>query len=305
MTETTNKCYWLSKTNWVGILTLIIAILGILPGHTVIPPEWFPWIMLLQSIMVLILRYLTNQPLNSPIQGLGSMKLWSLLLILLVLPASLLADEVAVLVDDTKPGTYLLTVGADGSVSVNPIRVVRPGGNPTPPTTPTEPTALQKTVQTIATDTLSKPGATKQTGAGLSAAYSAVSSEIKSGSISVTRPNNGDPSDAERALSLALNMVLSRNSSPEDRAAWGHFRDSISVTLTRMANNGDLTTSTQWATTLNDIHKGIDAATGVDIDVGSLQATDPSKAGILDGIDLAQIIELIKLILEILKAFKT
>ena len=233
------------------------------------------------------------------------MKLWSLLLLLLVLPASLFADEVAVLVDDTKPGTYLLTVGADGSVAVNPIRVVRPGNAPSPPDTPTTPTEWQKTVQTIATDTLAKPGATKQTGAGLSAAYSAVSSEIKAGNISVTRPNNGNPSDAERALSMALNMVVARASSPEDRAAWEHFRDSISVTLTRMANNGDLVTAAQWTRTLDDIHNGIDAATGVDINVNSLKATDPAQAGILEGIDLAKIIELIKLILEILKAFKS
>jgi hypothetical protein len=234
------------------------------------------------------------------------MKRAFVLALLLALPAALPAQTIDA--SGLKDGTYTYKVVVAGGeiTSMVPTRVIvlSPTDPSQPPPAPTDPTELEKSVKLIATDTLAKQGSTKQTGAALSAVYSALSSEIKAGSISVIR-NGQNPSDAERALSLGLNLALSKSATAADKEAWGHFRTSVSVMLTQMANQGDLGNAAQWSSTLNQIHKGIDSATGVEIDVTELNATDPAQAGILEGIDLAKIIELIKLLLELFKAFKS
>lgn len=241
------------------------------------------------------------------------------LLVLLATPALLNAQQLDA--TDLADGKYNYEIEVRGGkvVAISPTQVFKltppgqpqPTPDPTPP--PVDPTSIENSVKTITLDTLKKPGATKQTAAGLSAAYSAVSAAVSDGSLSVVPPAPGELSDAQKALGLAIGIVLGR-ANATDRAAWEQWRVAIGTTLTQMANNGDLSTKAQWAKALDQIHKGIDGATGVPINVASLQRVTPAAAaqalqaahgqGILDGIDIATIIELIKLILELFKLFK-
>jgi hypothetical protein len=222
-------------------------------------------------------------------------------LLLLLTPLSILAQNTTIDASGVQAGSkYILTVNADGTVSVSPTQVVKlanlpngPSPNPQPQPGPLAPTvALSKQ---LAEQALAKPGATKQTGAGLSAVYSAVSREINTGGL--------DPKLATAAIALGVNEVF-KSAAPDDKAAWLVYSTSISRAISEASVNGDLATTGRWVATLDEFHKGIDLATGFPVEIGTLATTDPRTAGILDGIDLAQLIELIKLIMEIIKAFK-
>jgi hypothetical protein len=232
-----------------------------------------------------------------------------LLVGLLLLPAGhLQADEVAVMIDGNKPGSYLLTVAVDGSVTVNPIRVVRPGQTPTPPDKPDQPppTPFELEVERV-TNTALAAGASKVTAAALSSVYSLVSVEVAEGRIT--------PANALPAVSAATNAVLAAQA---DRATWSPWRTSVSGALTTLAQQGALSTKEQYASALKQIATGINSATGVTVDpsdalkqptseraIRAIQASLERRGqlGILDGIDLAKLIELIKLVMELLKLF--
>ena len=231
------------------------------------------------------------------------------LLLLLTVPLTAIAQTVDAsnLTDGTY--TYKVTVAGGEITSMVPTRViVLTPTDPTQPIPPTDPTSIEASIKEIALDTLSKPGATAQSAAGFSAVYSLLASEIKAGNISVVRPTNGTPSDAEQALTRALNLVSNRIANAQDRAAWDHFRTSVSITLAQMVNQGDLRTAAQWTAALTQIHQGIDAATGNPIDPRALASVDPNQAGILDGFDIEKLkalIDLIKTLMELFKSFKS
>src|SRR5688572_17931893 len=88
-----------------------------------------------------------------------------------------------------KPGTYILTVAADGTVSVsgptNLVRLADLGGPNPPPVDPVlSPFAQEVQRQTAA---VLQAGGSKTTGAALSAVYSLVSEGIADGSIAVDK----------------------------------------------------------------------------------------------------------------------
>jgi hypothetical protein len=292
------KNWWLSKTNWVGMLSLLIAILAILPGHSaIIPADWLPYIMFVQAVLVLVLRYITDQPLNSPMQGLSKMKLWSLLFLLFALAAPLAsAEEVAILVDSAKPGNYLLTVEANGAITVNPIRVVRPGQAPTNPTDPTNPpagpTEFSKQVQRMTAGVLSS-GGSPTTAAALSSVYALVSKGVSSGSI--------PEANAFGALKAATDTVL--NNVP-DSAKWQQWRSDLGLALETLRQTGVL----KLPSAFDEVATGINAALGKDIDptklVGMSQAEAAAAKPIFENIDLAKLIELIMAILKLFEIFK-
>lgn len=59
-----DKPFWQSKTLWVNVATLAVAVLTALSGQAdVIPPEAMPYIVGALSVANLVLRYLTKQPL--------------------------------------------------------------------------------------------------------------------------------------------------------------------------------------------------------------------------------------------------
>lgn len=204
------------------------------------------------------------------------------------------ADEVAVLVDMSKPGSYLLTIEPDGTVLVNPIRVIRPGQSPTPqpPVDPLPPlTPFELEIERATKSALSR-GGSATTGAALSSVYSLVSVEVAEGRIA--------PTSALNAISAATNAVLAAQA---DRESWATWRTDVGGALTTLAQQGALTTKEQYAQALKEVSRGLDRATGNKLSPTQVLNRSPAALGILDGVDLAKLIELIKLVMELLKLF--
>ena len=104
------------------------------------------------------------------------------------------------------------------------------------------------------------------------------------------------PDQALGAIKAATNLVLNEMA---DKEAWGPWRTAVGEALTKLQQEGSLTTKAHYVAAFREIASGLNAATGHN--PASLRA--PPANGILDGIDIAKIIELIKLILELLKLF--
>lgn len=223
------------------------------------------------------------------------LKLLAALGILLALVGFATADEVAVILDDGKPGTYLVTVGVDGTVTARPLRVVRVGA-PSPPVDPPvdpphDPTAFEEAITKLAQAAITS-GGSKTTGAALSSVYSLVSSGVSDGSIAQDK--------AFEAVKKASDAVLSIQS---DGAKWATFRTEVGKALTALAADGSLTTKAQIAAALQSVANGMNAATGFTGQPAAFAKAGEKDAGILDGIDVAKLIELVKLIMELLKLF--
>ena len=56
------KPIWQSKTFWVNALTLVATVLGSITG--ILPPEAAPYIVGVQSVVNVILRFLTERPVT-------------------------------------------------------------------------------------------------------------------------------------------------------------------------------------------------------------------------------------------------
>ena len=71
MLKTTPKNWWLSKTNWFGILTFLISVVGFIAGTDFIKqyPEVVSIIGAVVGILTVILRYLTTGPVSPPTSG--------------------------------------------------------------------------------------------------------------------------------------------------------------------------------------------------------------------------------------------
>jgi len=207
---------------------------------------------------------------------------------------------------DLPPGTHNLsiTVAADGTVSARPLRTVTVGGGPVNPNPPVDPDPMAEFIEEIrkATADALALGGSKTSGAALSAVYSLVGSGVADGSIA--------PGVAFTAVRAASDKVLAGQ---PDKDKWTVFRTRVSNSLNALKADGLLETKEQVSGILANIAKGIDKATGQSLDAKALGRatkgeagaydTDGKADGILDGIDLAKLIELIKLIIELLKIF--
>lgn len=207
------------------------------------------------------------------------------------------AEEVGVVVDDSRPGSYLVTVGADRAVSVVPFRIVRPGASPSPPAPqpvpvpPGNPSPFEAEVERLTKEVLSK-GGTVTTGAALSSVYSLVADEVLAGRIA--------PASAMPAIKAATDLVLSKQA---DGAAWATWRQSIGDALTILSQQGQLGTKDQVWAALRQISNGLNKATGFTHSPSALPRIAAPANGILDGVNLQQLMELIKLVVELLKLF--
>jgi hypothetical protein len=229
---------------------------------------------------------------------LPSKRLWPILAVLL-LPSLALAEPFVL---DLPPGTHNLTitVAADGTVSARPLRTVTVGPTKPPPVDPDpDPFVEEVRKQTAA---VIAAGGSRTTGAALSAVYSLVSGGVADGSIA--------PDNAFSATKAGTDAIMAAQA---DRDKWTKWRADISTALNTLQGQGLLTTKEQIAAVLGDISKGLDKATGNTLEPRAVAKIQPGaefafdkdgKAdGILDGIDLAKLIELIKLIVELLKLF--
>jgi hypothetical protein len=218
------------------------------------------------------------------------------------LSASASATE---LIDIGEPGDgkhrYEVVVRDGKIVSVLPLEVVRVGQKPTTPPPdvppPTNPTAFTLQVRDLTKAALDS-GGSKTTGAALSSVYSLVADGVakpdgESGSISTDR--------VWGALKQGSDLIIA---SQADGAKWGALRTELGKLLTTASGNNELVTKAQIAAKLKEVSAGMNMATGFRSDPHSLaKFIDPKKAGILDGIDLAKLVELIKLVMELIKLF--
>jgi hypothetical protein len=174
-------------------------------------------------------------------------------------------------------------------VSVLPLAVFKVGQTPTTPPTnpnpPVNPSAFAKEVQLQAKAALDA-GGSKTTGAALSSVYSLVSDGVADGSVSTEKVWD--------ALRQATDLLLATQ---PDGAKWVQFR-------TDLRNGNQLDTKDKIAAVLKDVSVGINLATGFNAEPKQLAKVDPRTAGILEGIDIGRLIELIKLVMELIKLFK-
>ena len=306
LSELPSKPWYTSRTIWLGVFDKIVNVVTILTAGILAfsqndfvqdNPQLVLWVGIIVGLLNVIksfaadmLRWIGGLPLSKIVA-------WLLTASLIFAQSAVYAGETAVVIDDSKPATYLVTVGADGSVAVNPIRVVRVGDQPNPDPIPGDPTPLEAAIKARALESLSKLGATKQTAAGLSAAYSLVASGIRDGSI--------PPTSSQSAIAIATgDRGVMKNATAADKAAWLPFKEEIIRKISEGFIAGDFPTKEALASFIDQVHNGIDYATGVTINTAQLQRLDPRTLGILDGIDLAKIIELIKLLLELFKLFR-
>jgi hypothetical protein len=209
-------------------------------------------------------------------------------LALVFVAAAAIAEEVGAVVDDSKPATYLVTVHADRTVTIAPFRVVRPGQGP-----PTSPPNVPPTNPPPGNNP--SPFEAQTTGAALSSVYSLVADEVLAGRI--------EPASALPAIKAATNLVLAKQA---DAAAWAGWRTSVGDALTQLP----LDTKEQMWSALRQVANGLNRATGFNVSPAELVKWDAGRLavgkadGILDGIDLAQLVELIKLVMELIKLFQ-
>lgn len=210
------------------------------------------------------------------------------------------AEVVLVRVEDSKNATFLITV-KDGVVTVNPIKRVITAGtittqppdnpdNPNPPTT--EPNKELIAQIKTETQTVLTAGGSKTSGAAIASVYSLVSDKVSKGEIALDK--------WPAALSQATDAVFIIQ---QDKAQWKTFRDRLGASLTAIRQRGALDTKEEVASTLRDIATGMNQATGFSA-TRHLDKNARTEKGILDGIDIEQIMRLIELILKLLEAFK-
>ena len=230
-----------------------------------------------------------------------------LALLLLALPSLAWAEVI-----DTagaKPGTYILTIGADGTVAVSgPTKLVRLSD--LKPTDPVDPDPVDPTPDLtgfaaevkLQTSVVIQAGGSRTTGAALSAVYGLVGEGVEDGSIPIA--------NAFTAVKAGSDAVLAKQA---DGAKWTAWRATMGKALSDLHTAGKLGTAKQIASTFAAISKGIDQATGSSLEprlIAKIPAgaefafdTDGKADGILDGINLRELIALIKEIIDILKAF--
>jgi hypothetical protein len=207
----------------------------------------------------------------------------------------LYAGEIVVDTGDA-PGTFYLKVVVDsnGNATVANMKVVKLG-DPTTPTVPDpeppigQPTAFEKAVTTITADTI-QAGGTKNTGARIAAVYGLISKEIVAGNVPTNR--------AFEAVKMGTDLALNGQA---DKDKWTTWRGTVGEALSALQQDGSLTTAPQYAQAFKEIERGMNAATGFTGSPSSMEALadDKNKA-----FDLFAIIELVKMILELLKLFK-
>lgn len=221
------------------------------------------------------------------------MRFAAILALLLAISSAAAQEPLTVLdLTNAKPGAYMLTIDAAGGISMRPLRVI-PFGKPSQPNPP-PPSDLKPFEQAISklTKQALDNGGSKTTGAGLASVYSLVSAGVADGSIALDKTWD--------AIKKASDAVIAIQG---DGVKWSAFRDELGKALTQLSTDGSLTTKAQVAAALQSIANGMNDATGFSGNPAEVAKLDPATAGVLDGIDLAKLIELIKLVMELLKLF--
>jgi hypothetical protein len=210
----------------------------------------------------------------------------------------------AVEVDTSKPGQYLVNVDAQGNVTMRPMRLIRLGNQPDEPDPPDNPnTPFEQEIAKLATASIAS-GGSKTTAVGIASVYSLVADAVDKGDVGLDQ--------WPELVKMATDAVLNKQ---EDGARWVKFRTDVGGALTLLRAQGALDSKAEVVGVLKSISTGLNRAAGITNwnlqEVAGLDRAgrdrwdmaDKKADGILDGIDLAQIIALVKLIMELLKLF--
>ena len=227
------------------------------------------------------------------------------LLALALLAASASAWSAELVLVKTETGHYTLAKDAQGvpkltKVDLQIVDLTGVTGPEVPAPPPPGTTAFERAIQAQTAGVI-QAGGSKTTAAGISAAYSLVSEAVTKGDIPHAK--------AFDAVKAATDTVLALQ---PDNDKWTTWRNDLGKALTTLGSQGHLDTKEQVAGILKEISRGIDLATGgsipkasdfVQMDLDNIDRGDGKADGILDGIDLQRLMELIKFVIEILKLF--
>jgi hypothetical protein len=204
------------------------------------------------------------------------MKTFALLLALLIAPLSLAAEKS--LVDFTgQPGKYLVTVNANGTMSVEKVTIIKVGGPVVPPVDPPIDPPVDPVLTPRATairDAAAKATADTtrdKTAMELSVLYGEIAKRIKSGEI------KGQDAIAFIAKTAA-DTIINKTNAP---TAWKPARDALGAQWTKLAQEGGK--DADYAKLLEEASAGLAASISLP-----------------QAFNLAEILELIKLILDLI-----
>lgn len=303
-----------SKTMLVNLSMAVAGVLLYLADTEFVkqyPAEIGAGLLLASNLINAVLRVFTNSPLTMMVSeevkyGMENKASGTRLLIMLTVLSFVSTSSYAA----TIPAADYNFIYANGKYRL--VTKENPGGRevtvnilnldggtaPTDPTDPTDPAdspgdPFVEEITKITKEVLSN-GGTSTTAAALSVVYSSISDAVRSGAIGVD--------SAFAANRAGADLVLSRQ---PDKDKWTAWRNRISEDLTTLVSQGALQTKDQYADVFSDIAKGMNAATGFN---GSL--TNPKstlqhnpKAGIFSDINITKLIELIRLVMELIKTF--
>lgn len=195
---------------------------------------------------------------------------------LFLLPSIATAQVVALDLNGKAPGTYYCEVklAADGTVTAKTIPVITLDGQPTPP--PDEPVKLTvraTAIKTAALKATADPNRDK-TAQELAALYDEIAKRVTAGEIK-------GPDTIAAVAKGAADMLLSQRNSA---AAWQPMRDTM---------------TSQWTAAIQEGAKDADLAKLLE------EVADGLNASVLNpqAIDLAMLLEILKIVLELLKPF--
>ena len=235
----------------------------------------------------------------------------ALILIGLAIPAW--AEQIVVIdVGGAAPGRHFIEVTIDAKGEVSGIRkltnVVRLGGNPAPtpppPPTPDPPPTdpLREQIRKLTLDTNAK-GGTRTTAAALAAIYEMVADGVSKWPAAGSIP----PANAIPAVKAATDAVMATQA---DRNAWQPWRTSVGGALDKLRQDGSLSTKEDYVYAFTQIAAGIKEGTNTrSVDAQKLLTQGESgvsahmREAVFGDINFAQLLELIKLIVELLKLF--
>lgn len=191
---------------------------------------------------------------------------------------------------------YQVTKDVTGKPIHIPVNVVimnldTPSNPITPPVGAGTP--FEKQISLLTTQALSS-GGTPTTATGIATVYKLVADSVADGSIPVDK--------ALSAVSLGTSQILIPQA---DRAAWSLFRTTLSDIFDTLRQDGSLQTQAQYSKVFREVSNGINSVTGFNgstTEPGLSQASP--NAGLFGNIDIAKIMEFIKMLIELFKMFK-
>lgn len=199
----------------------------------------------------------------------------------------------SVIINVDSQGKITYVIDPSKPVFLYPNSPTNPNPNPNPNPEPEPSNPFEKTVSDI-TKIVINQGGTKTTAAAISSVYSLVSEGVGNGSITIDK--------AFSAVSSATSLVLT---SQADGNKWQTWRDEVGKSLVVLQQDGSLKTKEDYTKVLKEISNGINSAIGVNSETLNqlINGNNRVENRLFENIDIQKLIELVKLVMELLKLF--